>query len=83
MKTLVYKDDPRCPGTLSVGWRMTAQNGEQYDAMWGNCRIGTLERLLQDIEDKYGPCNFVNERGAARTNTPEIGRLSLLGSKRY
>jgi hypothetical protein len=40
---------------VRVGWRITAANGESYDAMWGSVLPSRLDALLAELRAQHGP----------------------------
>lgn len=56
MKTLVIAPSrwKSLPDDLQVGWRITCENGEPYDLIWGATKRDCLPTLVEELRVKYG-----------------------------
>jgi hypothetical protein len=50
------------PDDVRIGWRITCQNGDLYDRMWGSTRPEHLDRLLENVRKEYGEFELVDVR---------------------
>lgn len=63
---LASQDERRrhvAPEDVRVGWRITCQNGDLCDVMWGSVRREQVAALLLDLDAKHGPLKVVDLRG--------------------